>query len=740
MRATRNLLSIVPPYFTSGAPPLGPASLLAYLRANGHDDFDFLDLRLWVPNAYAPTYRAVGVFGETYVMDVPDLPLVLGVLENFGKGAEPLPNFDELLVQYCLDRGISVSVLQEYLIGINRFLAATMAQLPNLAFVGFSTWSSNYLTTLMAAAHLKKRKNPPLIVLGGPQTTESKASAKLALRSGLADFVALGEGEETLLQLYEAFLAEKGPPDRVMPGTMRYNGCSGSFETADRPLLRIENIPLPAFDKMPLMSYQRRNTPHRAITYELSRGCTDKCIFCSEWVFWKNIRVLKVDRVVDGILRLQKDFGCDVVWFMDSLLNANLNRLRQLGEELLRRDVRIKWGGYLRANVDRETAALIKRAGCEFVFVGVESLSDETLKLMHKRRTGAENINALEALLDGGVNRVVAGFIPGFPGDTRARFTSTALMLGDIHHKYPGRFRVNVEPFTMSPMQPMYGNMTDHGLEPILWEQKFREIGECSYQDITADIFCSVNGPNQGMDRLGELRVAQTVTATTPVGPDPFLYYEGEMVTTTQLRMSEMAEGWYMGLMKTDSALVHGLILSREERLEYERLEIEDTAGYGFGYGRKGQSSLFGREPFSSFLQKIADRHLVPPRQEEPALRRGLYLVRLPRAGEEIDLSPFVVVRSGADERGSSILVVDVASARWHQFDVKWLVLFQHLAKGPLDVGALPDLGLDAETVEAEIKRLIELGVLWNQVETTVPSSHDSRAEIGTASSIAVEG
>src|SRR6185436_8865864 len=76
-----NLLCIVPPYLSKGAPPLGPAALLGYLRSQGCDDFDFLDLRLWVPNAYAPTYSPVGVFGETYVIDVPDLPLVLQALE-----------------------------------------------------------------------------------------------------------------------------------------------------------------------------------------------------------------------------------------------------------------------------------------------------------------------------------------------------------------------------------------------------------------------------------------------------------------------------------------------------------------------------------------------------------------------------------------------------------------------------------------------------------------------------------
>ena len=59
-----NLLCIVPPYPIT-CPPAGAAALLGYLKANGCDDFGFLDLRLFVPWRYAPTYSPMGVFGGT---------------------------------------------------------------------------------------------------------------------------------------------------------------------------------------------------------------------------------------------------------------------------------------------------------------------------------------------------------------------------------------------------------------------------------------------------------------------------------------------------------------------------------------------------------------------------------------------------------------------------------------------------------------------------------------------------
>ena len=72
----RALLCVCPTYPMTN-PPAGAAALLGYLKAHGIADFGFVDLRLGTPSCYEATYTATGVFGESFVMDVPDdLPLV----------------------------------------------------------------------------------------------------------------------------------------------------------------------------------------------------------------------------------------------------------------------------------------------------------------------------------------------------------------------------------------------------------------------------------------------------------------------------------------------------------------------------------------------------------------------------------------------------------------------------------------------------------------------------------------
>lgn len=61
--------------------PAGAAALLGYLKAYGIADFRFLDLRLGTPSCYEATYSSTVVIGESVVLDVPGLPLILQLLD-----------------------------------------------------------------------------------------------------------------------------------------------------------------------------------------------------------------------------------------------------------------------------------------------------------------------------------------------------------------------------------------------------------------------------------------------------------------------------------------------------------------------------------------------------------------------------------------------------------------------------------------------------------------------------------
>ncbi len=641
------LLCIVPPY-TTLQPPACLAYLLAFAKKCGCDDFGFLDLRLGVPGAYAPTYYHTGLFGECYVMDVPDLPLVLRLLLNFESGSELLSELSLSSERYCRERGIPAPFLEQYLACLDKYLKNAASQIAGVRFVGLSTWTSNFLTTLLFAAHLKRLPAPPTIILGGPQVTESRASAALALRSRLADVVALGEGEAVLLDIYSNLNADGAIRNGPLAGTAIRSTDGDVAYGPKRPLLMSQDVPVPVFDQMPLLSYQE--VGRRAVPYHLSRGCTDRCVFCSEWKFWERFRPGDALDTIEGVKKLQKDYGAEYISFTDSLLNGHPARLRQFAERIVRERIDVRWDGFMRANMDTDTARLLKRAGCESVFVGIESMSDETLALMKKRRNEANNVDALHAFLQAGIH-VIAGVIPGFPKDERNAFIHTSERLRGFQRTHPGLLRMNVEPFVVSPAQPLFSSLGDFGLRGVLWDEEVLDTAP-GYRDITGAILCAIEGSNQGIERIGRLRIAESMESDEPVRSDTFDYKGDEDLTNSRVEFEHLHGGWFLGRIKGPAAWIYAVILSNSEKDDFEA-EMPDE------FWSDQPDAKRARRKFA----RIARTHLVGPSQL-PRLPDGGYF-RHRSSSASYRLSPYVIARAVGWNVGYRIFVADFHDLSW---------------------------------------------------------------------------
>jgi len=641
------LLCVVPPY--SLGPPAGIAYLLAYAHQQGCSDFGFRDLRLGVPDAYAPTYAHTGVFGDAYVMDVPDLPLVLSLVQAVDSGKEPTSGFPSVIEKYCRERGISASYLREYLVSLDKYFSAVTEALTEVRFVGCSVWTSNFLTTLLFAAHLKRLQQPPIVVGGGPQFTESRSSAAIALRSRLFDYVVTGEGEASLLDLYSRGATSSAGRAVGVPGTLVLNERDEVQRGSERPLLSPSEIPVPAFDQMPLLSYQEVGAP-RTLPYHLSRGCTDKCTFCSEWVFWRRFRPGDAGQTIAGISELEKRYGAEYISFTDSLVNGHPGRLRQLAEGMMRRRLRIAWGGFMRAEMDPETATLLRRSGCDVAFIGIESMSDETLALMNKRRTEAHNIKALRAFLGAGIY-VVAGVIPGFPGDSREAFIHTTDQLRTLQQEFRGRLRINVEPFIVSPGQPLFSRLDEMGLCGVPWDDEVLDIAP-RYRDITASLFCTVQGANQGIERLGRLHIAEAIESDEPTKTDPFIYKVAEPLNHSEFDFEHLTGGWFLARLKGPAAWIYALLLKQDEQ---EQL-AEKSSG-------KGSVNLLAAPGLQRLLKQLESSHSLKPLRV-PTLVQGGY-GRKGAPNGFYQTAPYIVSRRGDWHVKGRLLVVDFVNTSW---------------------------------------------------------------------------
>jgi hypothetical protein len=437
----------------------------------------------------------------------------------------------------------------------------------------------------------------------------------------------------------------------------------------------------------------------RTVPFQLSRGCTDKCEFCSEWVFWRRFRPDAPEHAVEKIKELQRDYGANFIIFSDSLLNGVPKRLVDFAEQLLREQVDIRWGGFMRAQMDSKTAQLLARAGCNDVFVGIESFSDETLELMNKRRTKAQNIEAIEAFLGNGIG-VTAGFVPGFPGDSREAFTRSAMVLRDLQEQFPGQLEIHVEPFLVQPNAPLYFKLDQMGLIARGWDEEYLDTAP-DFKAISSKVLCAVEGPSQGVERLGRLNMVRVIKTDDPTRKD-YSFQNGaeESLTIHEFDLEHITRQWFLAQKKSSMGHTYALLLDEDET---DELEPDDPV-----------VGLID-EAIAPILDRIEGAHIIPPARCEPRLVRSTYR-RIPEEGSTYAISPFVIARKMGATKRSRVLIANIASSRHFKMSALVGPLLVHVNSAPRTDAELrqwwKDRGHPDQQFDETIASLLENGTL----------------------------
>jgi len=508
---------------------------------------------------------------------------------------------------------------------------------------------------------------------------------------------------------------------------MRWDQSTQEFITSKRPLLAIRELPIPNFEQIDIAAYERTGNRLRVFPFQLSRGCTDKCSFCSEWKFWERFRSDDVSHVIDQIAQLKRDYAIDGIAFTDSLLNGVMPRLRAFAEGLLERNIELKWGGFMRANMDLETAKLLRRAGCVLGFFGIESFDDETLREMNKRRTMADNVQALEAFLSAGI-AVRAGFIPGFPGDDRNRFMKTAMVFRGLQKRFPSLLATGIEPFVVSPGQPIFKELGKYGLTPVKWSDEYLDIAP-EYYEITKEIHCTIEGANQGIERLGQYQIAITMSQDSLNGrrtqqhtitqeSADFMHYSynpEELETTFDLTIEHLFANWYLGVFKTGTSLIYGCLLSQEERENYRKLRAQQQLLRPWA----SITALLEQQTIASFLDEVEGRHIIKAARLQPRIVWPDYVRNLGDLNGEkrVAISPFLIARCCRIGEVSELLTVNVINKRYYRGPAEFGPLLKFIAEQPRYLHELRDycersqLGQWEDIVEA-LDELKEVGTL----------------------------
>lgn len=296
------------------------------------------------------------------------------------------------------------------------------------------------------------------IVVGG-----ALASAIHVVFPGLAgvDVLAVGEGEALVPTL--ASWLRGGELRAPAGGSVEQRGPTAVVRAPPPPSLTLDTLPAPDWRR----SARDRGVRYRSVHYESVRGCPYRCAFCNyPYLFADDkFRVRSSRQMADDWERFAAD-GVEHVNCLDSLFTMPKRRLVEFCNELLRREVRLQWTCYARADdlADPATVRLMREAGARVVHIGIESGDQGQLDRMAKRGSVESNAAALRNCRAQGLT-TFATLIIGFPGETPESVERTFDFLRanppDFHFSTALNTRIEAVPVLSPESRALFGLVTE---------------------------------------------------------------------------------------------------------------------------------------------------------------------------------------------------------------------------------------------------------------------------------------
>ncbi len=253
----------------------------------------------------------------------------------------------------------------------NKLLGYVNGTKPDL--IGFGSTTVTINNVLKISGLIKNATDIPIIV-GGIHAT---IAGEELIRNKNVDYVVVGEGEETIVELAETLA--NGQELSEVKGIYYKAGNEVVF-TGDRALVKnLDNIPFPARHllKHPTgyVPPDARKIPVASIM--TSRGCAGRCTYCcTKLIFGRRMRFRTAKNITDEIEYKIKKYDIKEIHIMDDCFTINKKRVLEFRDEIKKRGIKTTFvfsNGIRADQVDEDILRALKDIGASTVAFGVES-------------------------------------------------------------------------------------------------------------------------------------------------------------------------------------------------------------------------------------------------------------------------------------------------------------------------------------------------------------------------------
>ncbi len=307
--------------------------------------------------------------------------------------------------------------------------------------IGFMMTTYIFRETLGWAEYLKKELGVP-VILGGYNL---RVYPEASLMNEVADYGCVNSAYFTLPRLLEELEGGRRLDD--VPGLV-FKREGKVIVTPDNPVPeRFEDYPTPARHLLPNELYAEFPTERRNFTLLVtSKGCPMGCAFCEAGRTPYNAR--SAATVVNEIEHCVRDLDVHEIDIFDYEFLIDRKRSVAIFEELIRRKLDLIWACRARIDsVDEGLLRLMRDAGCNRIYYGIESGVQEVLDRVNKGIT-LEQVRETIRLTRKYDIRALGFFLIGSPGETRADIRQTLRFAKELDLDYVQFSKVTAKPLT----------------------------------------------------------------------------------------------------------------------------------------------------------------------------------------------------------------------------------------------------------------------------------------------------
>ncbi len=299
-------------------------------------------------------------------------------------------------------------------------------------------------------------------IIGGYQPT---LVPDFVAKHTAVDYAIRGEGEHTYKELIDYINGDKKRMTLKDIDGLSYKNKEGKvIHNQERQLEpNLDNFPMPRRDLLDDKKYIYLGT--RVAQLESSRGCPHNCKFCCIIKMWRNsnrpmtYRTKSIKRIMQEVYDI--DFRNNFIFFCEDNFTIKIKRTKKILETLIRSGVPNKIYFSCQSRVDslyrnQWLIDLMHKAGMRQVFLGIESVHQQSLDAMNKRNTTPDMVRKVVSMLqDRGIS-IFGGMIIGFPGETKTMVRQNIQYAKSLNMSI-----VQFTPITAFPGTEFYNEMSE---------------------------------------------------------------------------------------------------------------------------------------------------------------------------------------------------------------------------------------------------------------------------------------